>query len=326
MKKALICGGSGFIGSHLARKLTREGYWVRTVDIQEYAYGDQDFADNYIIGDLRSKEVCRNVFSDHYFDEVYALAAWMGGAGVIFTGDNDAKVMYDSAMINLNIAYAAHKYGAKKVLFSSSACVYNQLNQAEPDNPNCAEDSAFPAYPDSPYGWEKIFSEILYESYFRNLGLDIRIARLHNVYGQLGSWDNGKEKVPAALCRKIAEAEDGGEIEIWGDGKQTRSFTYIEDCLIGFEKLMASSYHDPINIGSDEMISINDFAKMIMGVAGKNLTINNVPTNAEGVRGRCSDNTLIKKVLGWAPSTPLIEGITKTYAWISEQVKAKERV
>ncbi len=317
-KTALVCGAGGFIGSHLVTRLKKEGYWVRGVDLKNPDFGVST-ADEFIIGDLRDQEVCQKIL-DRSFDEVYQLAADMGGAGYIFSGEHDADVMHNSATINLNIAHYGHKAGMKKIFYSSSACMYPAYNQEDPENPNCKEDSAYPAAPDSEYGWEKLFSERLYLSYFRNYGLQVRIARFHNIFGPEGTWQGGKEKAPAAVCRKIAEAKEGGEIEIWGDGKQTRSFLYIDECLEGVRTLMKSDFTGPVNIGSDEMVSINQLAEMVMSVANKQVTIKHIP-GPLGVRGRNSDNTLIKEKLGWAPSQPLKEGITKTYEWISKQVE-----
>ncbi|GAI88178.1 unnamed protein product, partial [marine sediment metagenome] len=252
-------------------------------------------------------------------DEVYQLAADMGGAGFVFTGENDANIMHNSAMINLNVIQACIDHNVKKVFYSSSACIYPKRNQLDPNNPNCAEDSAYPAEPDSEYGWEKIFSERLYTAAHKNYGLDIRIARLHNIFGPEGTWRGGREKAPAALCRKIAEIKTGGSIDVWGDGNQTRSFLYIDECLEGIHRLMEAEHKEPINIGSEEMITINDLAKMIIEISGKDISIQNVP-GPEGVRGRNSDNRKIKEILGWKPSCALIDGMKKTYTWINNQV------
>ena len=318
-KRALVCGAGGFIGSHLVRRLKNEEYWVRGVDLKNPDFSPTE-ADEFILGDLRDQAVCRNVLNQP-FDEVYQLAADMGGAGYIFTGDHDADVMHNSATINLNIVDLALKQKVGKIFYSSSACMYPAYNQEDPNNPNCAESSAYPAAPDSEYGWEKLFSERLYLSYFRNYGLQVRIARFHNIFGPLGTWKGGKEKAPAALCRKVAEAEGGGEIEIWGDGEQTRSFLYIDECIEGMRRLVDSDFIGPVNIGSDEMVTINELAHMIMTSAGKKLTIKHI-SGPLGVRGRNSDNTLIKEKLNWAPSEPLKAGINKTYEWIREQVNA----
>lgn len=318
LKKAIVCGAGGFIGGHLVKKLKEEGYWVRGIDLKRNEYGN-DSADDFILGDLRDLVVCESLF-DREIDEVYQLAADMGGAGYIFTGDHDAQVMHNSATINLNMAEASRKHAVKKIFYSSSACMYPAYNQEDPDNPKCSEESAYPAAPDSEYGWEKLFSERLYLSYHRNYGMDVRIARFHNIFGPLGTWNGGKEKAPAALCRKVAQAADGGEIEVWGDGKQTRSFLYIDECIEGVRRLMNSNFTGPVNIGSEEMISINDLVKMVADVAGKKIRIENIP-GPTGVRGRNSDNKLIREKLGWAPSQSLVVGITTTYEWILEQVR-----
>ena len=323
MKKALVTGGSGFIGHHMAKRLKEMGYWVRTVDIQLFKYGRLP-VDDYVIGDLREKSVCDKVFQtldSEPWDEVYCFAAWMGGAQVIFTGDNDATIAHDSALLDILSAEMCVKYKVKKVFFSSSACVYSQDNQLDADHPVTYEDSAYPANPDSVYGWTKIWSEKLYQSYRKNMKLDVRIARFHNVHGIEGAWGNGKEKAPASLCRKVAMAKDGDTIEIFGPGTQTRSFLYIDECLEGIRRLMDSEdFFGPVNIGSDEMISINNLARKVMDIAGKKLEIKNFP-GPLGVMGRNSDNRLIKEKLGWSPSRPLREGMEKTYAWIDQQVR-----
>ena len=270
-----------------------------------------------MIGDLRDQTVVRSVV-DRRFDEVYQLAADMGGAGYIFTGENDANVMHNSATINLNVLDACHKRNIRRVFYSSSACMYPAYNQEDPDNPNCAEDSAYPANPDSEYGWEKLFSERLYLAYNRNFGMECRVARYHNIFGPEGTWDGGKEKAPAAMCRKVAMAADGGQIEVWGDGRQTRSFLYIDECIEGTVRLLRSGFEGPVNIGSEEMISINDLARMVIDVSGKEIGIRNVP-GPEGVRGRNSDNRLILERLGWTPRKPLREGIEATYAWLAAE-------
>lgn len=318
MKKALVCGAGGFIGSHMVKRLKREGFWVRGVDLK-YPQFSPTQADDFVLGDLRDPCLCRYVV-DQKFDEVYQFAADMGGAGYVFTGENDANIMHNSALINLNMLEACYRRNIKKIFYSSSACIYPEYNQEDPANPNCAEDSAYPALPDSEYGWEKLFSERLYLAFHRNYGLEVRIARYHNIFGPEGSWNDGREKAPAAICRKVAMAQDGGEIEIWGDGKQTRSFLYIDECLEGTLRLMRSNWTGPVNIGSEEMISIDQLAYMVIEIAGKKLRIRHVP-GPQGVRGRCSDNRLIKKMLGWSPSYPLKEGLKKTYAWIEEQIK-----
>jgi GDP-D-mannose 3', 5'-epimerase len=318
MKRALVCGAGGFIGSHLVKRLKKEGFWARGVDLK-YPEFSRSVADEFVIGDLRDAGVCQNIL-DQPFDEVYQLAADMGGAGYIFTGEHDADVMHNSATINLNMSYYGNKAKIKRIFYSSSACIYPAYNQMDPDNPKCSEDSAYPAAPDSEYGWEKLFSERLYLSFQRNYGLQVRIARFHNIFGPEGTWRGGKEKAPAALCRKVAEAADGSSLEIWGDGKQTRSFLYIEDCLEGIVRLTRSDFVGPVNIGSEEMVTINQMAEMIMAIAGKRLTIEHVP-GPQGVRGRNSDNRLIREKLGWEPNFPLKKGLESTYRWINERVK-----
>ena len=318
-KKALVCGAGGFIGSHLVKRLKQEGFYVKGVDIKYPEYGESA-ADDFELADLRDQIACQRILNTAY-DEVYQLAADMGGAGYIFTGEHDADVMHNSAVVNLNIAYYGHLAGVKKIFFSSSACIYPEYNQLDPDNPKLSEESAYPAGPDSEYGWEKIFSERLYLAFSRNYNLEVRIARFHNIFGPEGTWRGGKEKAPAAMCRKIAEAEDGGTIDMWGDGKQTRSFLYIDECLEGVRRLMDSDFTGPVNIGSDEMVTLNDLAEMVMQIAGKKVKIKHIkgPT---GVRGRTSDNRLIKKKLHWQPSTKLRDGIKKTYAWVEQQVES----
>lgn len=319
MKKALVCGAGGFIGSHLVKRLKDENFWVRGVDLNYPRFSETD-ADDFVIGDLRDQAVCRNVV-DQCYDEVYQLAADMGGAGFIFIGDNDADIMHNSALINLNILELCQTQGVKRIFYSSSACIYPEYNQREPENPNLAEDSAYPAAPDSDYGWEKLFSERLYLAFHRNYGMKVRIARFHNIFGPEGSWNDGREKSPAALCRKVAKTPDGGVIEMWGDGLQTRSFLYIDECLEGSVRLMRSEWTGPVNIGSDEMVSINQLAEMILNIAGKQLTIKHI-SGPLGVRGRNSDNCLIQQKLGWRPVLPLIEGLKQSYQWIENQVKA----
>ena len=318
MKTALVCGAGGFIGSHMVKRLKKEGFWVRGVDLKFPEFAETE-ADDFVIGDLREQQVCRSIV-DQRFDEVYQFAADMGGAGFVFTGENDADIMHNSGLVNLNILEACYKRNVKRIFYSSSACVYPEYNQMEPDNPNCAEDSVYPAKPDSEYGWEKLFSERLYLSFQRNHGMEVRVARYHNIFGPEGSWCDGREKAPAAICRKVAETSDGGEIEIWGDGKQTRSFLYIDECLEGTLRLTRSDWTGPVNIGSDEMVTINQLADMAMTIAGKKLSMNHIP-GPLGVRGRNSDNRLISEKLGWRPSKPLRDGLEKTYAWIEEQVK-----
>jgi len=318
MKKALVCGAGGFIGSHLVRRLKKEGFWVRGIDLKYPEFSPTE-ADDFVIGDLRDPDICRYV-TDIRFNEVYQFAADMGGAGFVFTGENDADIMHNSATINLNMLDACYKRNIKRIFYSSSACIYPEYNQLEPDNPKCSEDSAYPAAPDSEYGWEKLFSEHLYLAFHRNYGLEVRVTRYHNIFGPEGTWCGGREKAPAALCRKVAIASDGGEIEIWGDGKQTRSFLYIDECLEGTLRLVRSNWTGPVNIGSEEMVTINQLAEIIMEIAGKKLSIKHVP-GPLGVRGRNSDNSLIREKLGWASSMPLIKGLEITYRWIEEQVK-----
>jgi nucleoside-diphosphate-sugar epimerase len=326
IKYALVLGAGGFIGSHLVKKLKRDGYWVRGVDLKYPLYSKTE-ADDFVIGDLRQPELVSSIMlfpiqiddRVNSFDEVYQLAADMGGAGYIFTGENDANIMHNSALINLNVANESIKKNIKKLFFSSSACVYPKHNQSDPNNPNCEESSAYPADPDSEYGWEKIFSERLYSSYNKNYGLDIRIARFHNIFGEEGTFDGGKEKAPAALCRKVSKSEDG-TIEIWGDGTQTRSFLYIDECLEAVGRLMESDYTIPVNIGSEEIISINDLAKMIIEISQKDITIKNID-GPVGIMGRNSNNKLFEENVGWKVSQPLKIGIEKLYKWIYEQLE-----
>jgi nucleoside-diphosphate-sugar epimerase len=319
-ERILVCGAGGFIGGHLIKRLKAEGYWVRGVDLKPHEYSPSR-ANEFTIGDLRDPRVTRDVLDG--IDEVYQLAADMGGAGYIFTGEHDAAVMHNSATINLNVLEFGRKAGVRKFFYSSSACIYPAYNQTDPDNPNCAENSAYPAAPDSEYGWEKIFSERLYAAYQRNYGLEIRIARFHNIFGPEGTWTGGREKAPAALCRKVAEAADGGEIEIWGDGRQTRSFLYVDACVEGVRRLAESDFAGPVNIGSEEMVSIDQLTEIVMEIAGKKLRIRHVD-GPLGVRGRNSDNRLISERLGWAPSAPLRRGLEVTYRWVSRQVNAAQ--
>jgi len=316
-QSALVLGAGGFIGGHLVKRLKREGFWVRGVDLKFNPYAESQ-ADDFVVGDLRDATVCRQVI-DRQFDEVYQLAADMGGAGYIFTGEHDADVMHNSATINLNVLDTCHKRNVRRIFYSSSACMYPEHNQLDPNNPNCAEDSAYPAAPDSEYGWEKLFSERLYLAYHRNHGIESRIARYHNIFGPEGTWTGGKEKAPAAICRKVAETKDGGEIEIWGDGEQTRSFLYVDECLEGTTRLMRSSFTGPVNVGSDEMVTINQLVSIVADIAGKKLSIRH-KKGPLGVRGRNSDNRLIKQRLGWAPTQSLRVGLEKTYEWIEGQV------
>jgi nucleoside-diphosphate-sugar epimerase len=320
MKKALVCGAGGFIGHHMVRRLKKEGFWVRGVDLKYPEFCEVE-ADDFILGDLRDPVFCRSIV-DTRFDEVYQFAADMGGAGYVFTGENDANIMHNSALINLNMLEACYRRNVRRIFYSSSACIYPEYNQEDPDNPNCAEDSAYPAMPDSEYGWEKLFSERVYLAFHRNYGMEVRIARYHNIFGPEGSWNDGREKAPAALCRKIAVAKlkELDHIEIWGDGKQTRSFLYIDECIEGTLILMRSDWTGPVNIGSEEMVTIDQLARMIMEIAGVEVTIKHIP-GPQGVRGRNSDNRLIYKKLGWKPSMPLKRGLEITYEWIEEQVR-----
>ncbi len=318
-RKALVCGAGGFIGGHLVKRLKREGYWVRGADLKAPEYASTA-ADDFLIGDLRHPDFCEKVV-DEGLDELYQLAADMGGAGYIFTGEHDADVMHNSALINLNISHLSIRRRVKKLFYSSSACMYPEYNQLDPDNPKCNEESAYPAAPDSEYGWEKLFSERMYLAFNRNYKLNVRIARLHNIFGPEGSWNNGKEKAPAAICRKVAMAREGGEIEIWGDGQQTRSFLYIDECLEAIRRLVESEFQGPVNIGSEEMVTINQLAAMTMKIAGKELAIRHV-RGPVGVCGRNSDNAKIRAELGWEPSRPLDEGLAKSYQWIAGQVGA----
>ena len=322
MKKALVCGAGGFIGSHLVKRLKREGFWVRGVDLTYPEYAPTQ-ADDFIIGDLRHQETCRVAVGDGV-DEIYQLAADMGGAGYIFTGEHDADIMDNSATINLNMLRVCRNGGAGRIFYSSSACMYPEHNQQDPDNPICSEDSAYPANPDSEYGWEKLFSERLYLAYHRNFGMAVRIARFHNIFGEEGTWTGGREKAPAAICRKVAEAENDGEVEIWGDGEQTRTFLHIDECVEGVLRLTRSDWTGPVNIGSEEMVSINDLANLVARIGGKQLKLRHIP-GPQGVRGRKSDNRLIHAKLGWRPSRPLQEGLQRTYQWIAEQVRLKHR-
>jgi len=326
MKTALVCGAGGFIGSHLVRRLKQEGFWVRGVDLKYPEFSETE-ADHFVQGDLRDPSLVSRIMlspnqlsledRENAFDEVYQLAADMGGAGFIFTGENDANIMHNSGLINLNVIYYGIKANIKKIFYSSSACIYPEHNQLDPDNPKCSEESAFPAAPDSEYGWEKLFSERLFLAFNKNYDLDVRIARFHNIFGPEGTWTGGREKAPAAMCRKIAETDS--EIEIWGDGKQTRSFLFIDECLNGVRKLMDSEFLGPVNIGSEEMVTINELVDIITDISGKKITKKHID-GPLGVRGRNSDNKLIKEKIGWAPSTSLKDGLLETYDWINKQV------
>ncbi|MBP1609775.1 MAG: NAD-dependent dehydratase [Acidobacteria bacterium] len=322
-KTALVCGAGGFIGSHMVKRLRTEGMWVRGVDLKFPKFSPTE-AHDFVVGDLRDPQFCRSVV-DRRFDEVYQFAADMGGAGFVFTGENDADIMHNSALINLNILEACHRRNTKRIFYSSSACIYPEFNQRDPDNPKTEEDSAYPAQPDSEYGWEKLFSERLYFAFHRNFEMEVRITRYHNIFGPEGSWNDGREKAPAAICRKVAEAKDGGVIEIWGDGRQTRSFLYIDECLEGTIRLMRSGWTGPVNIGSEEMVTINQLAEIVMGIAGKRARIKHIE-GPQGVRGRNSDNRLISEKLGWQPTQPLAEGLRKTYSWIERMVQQTKRM
>jgi GDP-D-mannose 3', 5'-epimerase len=317
MNCALVCGAGGFIGGHLVKRLKCDGFWVRGVDLK-FPEFSETAADDFAIGDLRDQGFCRAIV-DRRFDEVYQLAADMGGAGYLFTGEHDAEVMHNSAAINLNMLDACHKRNARRVFYSSSACIYPAYNQEDPLNPKCAEDSAYPAAPDSEYGWEKLFSERLYSAYRRNLGMPTHVARYHNIFGPEGTWTGGREKAPAAICRKIAAARNGDDIEVWGDGEQTRSFLYIDECVEGTVRLMRSNFAGSLNIGSQEMVTIDRLVDLVAGIAGKRIGKTHIP-GPQGVRGRNSDNRLIRKELHWEPTQPLRAGLDPTYRWIEAQV------
>ncbi len=321
MKSALVLGAGGFIGGRLCKYLKSLGYWVRGVDLKFHEFFDiTQVVDDFVIGDLRDPRVVSTVI-DRDFDEVYQLAADMGGAGFVFTGNNDADIMHNSALINLNVALESSKKKVKRIFYSSSACMYPEHNQQDPQNPKCTEESAYPANPDSEYGWEKLFSERVFFAFARNYGLDVRVARFHNIFGPEGTWKGGREKAPAALCRKVSSAEDGGHIEIWGDGTQTRSFLYIDECVEATYRFMHSDFQGPVNIGSEEMLSIDQFADMIIQISGKSITKKYIP-GPTGVRGRNSDNKLYKEKVGWCVFQPLVDGMKKTYKWIDEQNKS----
>jgi nucleoside-diphosphate-sugar epimerase len=342
MKQILVLGGGGFIGGHLAKRLKSEGNYVRIVDIKQHEYfTHKDICDHFVVGDLKDIALVSKVMlapnqmsvsdKENAFDEVYQLAADMGGAGYIFTGENDANVMHNSAQINLNVVQYAVKFGIKKLFYSSSACMYPEHNQLDPENPNCEESSAYPANPDSEYGWEKLFSERIFMAFSRNYGLNVRIGRFHNIFGPQGTWKGGKEKSPAAICRKVAEAENGTEIEIWGDGNQTRSFLYVDECVEAVIRLMESNFSHPVNIGSEEMVKMNQLAEMVIKISGKDLKVANIEGQQFfdkygfkcplGVKGRNSDNKLYKSVIGWEVNQPLKTGIEKLYEWVIGQVQ-----
>lgn len=321
-QRVLVCGAGGFIGGHLIKRLKAEGYWVRGADMKEHEFSTTA-ADEFLVGDLRDQNIARAAVDG--VDELYQLAADMGGAGYLFTGEHDAAVLHNSATINLNILDFGYRAGVRRFFYSSSACIYPAYNQEDPENPKCSEDSAYPAAPDSEYGWEKLFSERLYLAYMKNYGASVRIARFHNIFGPEGTWKGGREKAPAAICRKVAEAPDRGDIEIWGDGCQTRSFLYIDECVEGIRRLMESDFVGPLNIGSDEMVTIDQLAYLAMDIAGKKVSLRHV-AGPLGVRGRNSDNLLIEQKLGWRPSRPLREGLEKTYAWIQQQVAKEKRL
>jgi nucleoside-diphosphate-sugar epimerase len=323
MRTALVCGAGGFIGSHMVNRLKVEGFWVRGIDLKHPEFWET-IADDFIIGDLREKYVCRKVI-DRKFDEVYQFAADMGGAGYVFTGENDADIMHNSIAININVLDACLNRNIERIFYSSSACVYPEYNQLDPENPNCSEDSSYPAAPDSEYGWEKLFSERLYLAFQRNKGLEVRIGRYHNIFGPFGVFNNGREKAPAAICRKVASAQKGEAIEIWGDGNQTRSFLYIDECIEGTLRLTRSNWSGPVNIGSSEMVTINQLADMAMEIANKKLPKRHIE-GPLGVRGRTSDNQLIFQKLGWRPSWPLKKGLQKTYEWIASQLSTSNVV
>tara|TARA_Y100000385_G_scaffold204124_1_gene211483 strand:+ start:790 stop:1755 length:966 start_codon:yes stop_codon:yes gene_type:complete len=321
MKTAIVLGAGGFIGSHMVNRLQSDGYHVIGADLKYPEFSDTK-ADEFFQGDLRDPSFVDKVLTTNA-DLVIQLAADMGGAQYIFTGENDADIMHNSVLINLNVANTCVKKGVKKVFYSSSACIYPERNQLDPNNPNCVEDSAYPAAPDSEYGWEKLFSERIYASFQRNKGLDIRVARFHNIYGPEGTYKGGKEKAPAAMCRKALTSVDN--LLVFGDGKQTRSFLYIDDCVDAVMALIESDFTEPVNIGSEEMVTINQLAEMAISLSGRNIEIeNDTSATCTGVRGRCSDNTLMFNKVGWSPSVSLKEGLTKTCEWISSELKKSE--
>jgi nucleoside-diphosphate-sugar epimerase len=316
-KKILVCGAGGFIGYHLVKDLKRQGHYVVGADIKRPLYAKTD-ADEFYLYDLRNPVLVEILITGD-IDEIYQLAADMGGTGYIGTGEHDSDIMHNSAMINLNVIHEACKKGIKKILYTSSACVYPERNQTDPDNPVCSEDTAYPAEPDTEYGWEKLFSERLYFAHRKNHSIDAKVVRLHNIFGPQGSWNDGKEKAPAALCRKVAACLEQGLVDIWGPGTQTRSFLYIEECLKGLQIIMASKIDQPVNLGSERMISINDLALLIARIAGKQVSVHNID-GPVGVMGRTSHNSLIEKLLGWRPDENLEYGLEHTYKWIKGQV------
>ena len=331
MKKAVVLGGGGFIGGHLAKRLKNEGFHVRVADIKKHEYFlHSDICDEFIQADLRDPKAVDLIIEEDV-DELYQLAADMGGAGYIFTGENDANVMHNSSLINLNVVHTASLKKVKRTFYSSSACMYPEHNQLDPDNPNCEESSAYPANPDSEYGWEKLFSERLYQAFNRNYKLDVRVARFHNIFGPQGTWNGGKEKAPAALLRKSAETDLGESFEVWGEGNQTRSFLYVDECVEAVLRLMNSNFMGPVNIGSEEMVTINDLANLAIRVSKKNISFRNIYGKEfkdkygfdcpVGVMGRNSDNRLFSEKVGWEVSESLEEGLAKTYPWIEEQIK-----
>lgn len=319
MKRALVLGAGGFIGHHLVSALKTDGYFVRGVDLKKPDFGETS-ADEFMLRDLRDQSTYSSIL-DIYFDEIYQLAADMGGAGYIFTGENDASIMSSSALININLLRRLSEIKTGKIFYSSSACIYPQENQEDPDEFTCEESTAYPANPDSNYGWEKLFSERLFFSYAANYKLDVSVGRYHNIYGPLCCYDGGKEKAPAAISRKVGEIADRtGEVEVWGDGKQTRSFLYIDDCIAATRKLLESNFAGPVNIGSEEKISINSLVELVGDIAGKDVSIKHV-SGPQGVRGRSSDNKLIEDKLAWQPSVSLRVGMTKTYQWVEKELK-----
>ena len=319
--RVLVCGAGGFIGNHLVRRLKRHGHWVRGVDLRRPEFCESA-ADEFVIGDLADAATCHDV-CDGRFDQIFQLAAEMGGVGYICAGSHDADIMWKSSVVNLNVLSASSALGVRQLFFPSSACVYPEYNQRDPLKPRCSEDTAYPAAPDTEYGWEKLFAERLYSAFHRAGRIRVSIARLHNVYGPENAWTGGREKAVAALCRKAAEAEDGQAIEVWGDGFQTRSFLYIEDCLDGISALMQTAMSGPVNIGSEEMVTLTELALMIIRLSGKRLTIRHIP-GPQGVRGRTSDNRLIRRETGWKPEHTLKEGVAKTYGWVALQVTATQ--